>query len=183
MGIVQLFENFSKWALDAIPSLIKANATSRDEIIEVVSDLAAELQDGLNLASIYLRGARNIDNVGELGTYVAQAENALFKYHSEFKICKGLRKLRDRFNRIFDLLPHSITVGQRDEVNNLLREMELDERLIMDELRDLWPPLQQAATGNDPVAAVRSTINQQLQAVTAKRDKIGKIANKIIVSI
>lgn len=183
MGIIELFEKFMAWTVGVVPKLIKANAVSRDEIIDVISDLAAELQDGLNLLAIYLKGAKYIDDLPSLETYIGGAQNALFKYHSEFKICRGLRKLKDRFKRAFDAVPASVSVGQKQEVEDLLNEMEIDERLIMDELRDLWPRLQKVSSQDDAVTAIRTVIDRELDAIAKKQKMIGEIARKIIDSI
>ena len=182
-GLVDLYRRFGDWVLGVIPKLVAANAKSRDEIIDVVSGLAEELQAGLDLAVFYLRRAKRIDDTDDLRRHIDEAQGELLKYCGEFKICLGLRKLRDRFNRLLDPLPASISIGQKSEVQSLLTDMENDEVLIIHELRDIWPKLQTAAAGHEPIANTRSEIDNEIRSLRSRSKEIGEIANSIIDSM
>ena len=177
--ISKLFSRFRDTVVKVIPKLIQANAASRDELIDVVSDLAGELQEGLGLAATYIRGARHLDSPEDLTKHFLQAEQALYRYHSEFKICKGLRKLRDRFNRMFDALPYSLEIGTRQQIEGLLFELERDENMILEEFKDFWPRIQ-ATIAAGPIDVAKAAIDAEVSEVKRKSDHIGEIAREIL---
>jgi hypothetical protein len=181
MPLTELFQQFKKCSVDIIPNTIRANAASRDEMIDVISDLAAELQEGLDLVSIYLRGAKNIDDANELRQHLQKAQSDLLRFHSEFKICRGLRKIHDRFNRLFDSLPYSIDLGQRQEIESLLYDLQQDERLVIEEFGSLWHQCY-TALGSKSIEDIHRMIDDELTKTAEKKRRIGEIARNILQS-
>ena len=181
MPLTELFQQFKQCSVDIIPNMIRANATSRDEMIDVISDLAAELQEGLDLVSIYLRGAKNIDDANELRQHLQKAQSDLLRFHSEFKICRGLRKIRDRFHRLFDSLPYSINLGQRQEIESLLYDLQQDERLVIEEFSSLWHQCY-TALGSKSIEDIHQMIDDELAKTAEKKRRIGEIARNILQS-
>jgi hypothetical protein len=153
MAIDQLFKSFVDLfnPKGTLATLIKANGDARNEFIAVVSSLAAELEEGLTLVEIYLRGARHIQTLPEASQYLLSAQEKLLKFHSEFKICLGLRTLRDRLNRLFDALPAAVELGQKQEIDRLLYELGKDERMVLDEFQMLWTRVSNAVNSAQSV--------------------------------
>ncbi len=60
-----------------IPKLIAANAASRDDLIQIVSELAGEVQEGLSLVATYIRGAAYLETKEEIGKHFFDAETKL----------------------------------------------------------------------------------------------------------
>jgi hypothetical protein len=92
--VTQIFPDLRNVLVTLIPKLLAANAASRDELIQIVSELAAEVQEGLSLVATYIRGAAYLETKEEVGKHFFEAEKTLYRYHSEFKICQGPQRTR-----------------------------------------------------------------------------------------
>jgi RNA-directed DNA polymerase len=131
MGIMELFSAFVKWTIGIIPTLVGANRELRELIRDSVGQVADELSRGMELVALRLQGAKSITDERELAEYLRESREKLLDYHSEFKVCKALRDVNDRFKRAFDPLSASIGIGKVEEVEGLLYELEKDERMIL----------------------------------------------------
>ena len=180
MGVVELFSKLVAWTIGIIPTLVKVNRELRAEIRDVVGTIADELQRGLDLAILYLRGAKNIKDEAELRDYLNSAQQKLLDYHSEFKICRGLRDLRARFNELFDPTKHAIEWGNKGEVISLIYELEKDERLVMDELSGLWQNLNTALSQANGRESLHRAIDESIASLEVKKNKIRESARKVI---
>lgn len=87
MAVENLFSEVGKLLVKVVPDLPKLNNQARDDFIDAISDLAAELQEGLTLVEIYLKGIQRLDDPAEIQKQLLGAQTNLLKYHSEFKIC------------------------------------------------------------------------------------------------
>jgi len=162
-----------------IPKLLAANAASRDELIQVVSELAAEVQEGLSLVATYIRGAAYLETKEEIGKHFFEAETKLYRYHSEFKICQGIRRVRDRFTRMFDALPRSVEIGERQQIEMLLSELQLDESMILEEFGAFWPRVHELLQAR-PLTEAKAAIQAELTTINQKKQLIGTVANEIL---
>lgn len=182
-GVVSLYDKLVGWTIGIVPTLVKSNRALRTEIRDIVGSIADELERGIDLVILYLKGAKNITNKAEFRKYLVSGREKLFELHSEFKICRGLRELRDRFKQWFDPTKHAISWGNQKEVIGLIREMEVDERLIIDELGDFWPKLDKAIQGlnrsNDKWKLLR-LIDEEIESLEVKKKKIKRTARQVI---
>ncbi|SCK11330.1 hypothetical protein VAR608DRAFT_0568 [Variovorax sp. HW608] len=177
--VTEIVPNLAKSLISLIPKLIAANATSRSELIEAVSDMTAEVQEGLGLVATYIRGASYLDTKEEIGKHFLEAEKALYRYHSEFKICRGVRQIRDRFKRMFDAMPKSVQLGEREQVESLLSELQLDESMILEEFGNFWPRIHAILQTQD-IADAKAAIRAELANIEVKKRLIGDTANEIL---
>ena len=54
--VTEIFPNLRNLLLPVIPKLLAANAASRNELIQVVSEMTSEVQEGLALVATSLVG-------------------------------------------------------------------------------------------------------------------------------
>lgn len=179
--VTDLFVKLNNSLVSVIPKLIDANAASRNELVEVVSALAAEVQEGLGLVETYIRGALYLDTQQDLGRHFFEVEKSLYRYHSEFKICRGLRQIRDRFGRMFDAMPHSIALGERKQIELALSELQLEESMILEEFGNLWPRLHDVIQTRS-VTDAKEFIKSELAEVDERKRRIGELAKGILNS-
>ena len=177
--VTEIVPNLAKTLISVIPKLIAANAASRDELIRAVSDMTAEVQEGLGLVATYIRGASYLDSKEDIGKHFFEAEKTLYRYHSEFKICQGVRQIRDRFTRMFDAMPRAVQLGERQQVEMLLSELQLDESMILEEFGEFWPRIH-AIIQTKELADVQVAIRSELATIQHKKKLIGDVANEIL---
>ncbi|MFN6538309.1 MAG: hypothetical protein RM021_018440 [Nostoc sp. EkiNYC01] len=183
MGIVELFIEFAKWAKDALPKIVQKNQELRDEIRKVVNTIAQELHDGLELVELRIKGGRYIKDPERLQEYLLSSREKMIKDFSEFKICAGIRDLRDRFDRVFDPIRFAVELENVNAVKELLYELEKDERLIMDETGELWWKLDEAAQSvgtAEEREALYNLINEQVKLLHQKKANVTATARSII---
>jgi hypothetical protein len=182
-GAVELFSQFTSRLIDAAPKLARKNREIREEIRLVVEEIADELRRGLELIILRLEGAKNIAQPAELSAYLLESREKLFQLHSEFKICRGLRGLQDRFKRMFDSTRLGVEAGREGEIKALLGELELDERLIIDELEDFWPRLQKRAgtlkTSEDR-ARLLAFLDEEIEGLEDRKRRVKKLGRRVI---
>jgi hypothetical protein len=159
--------------------LIAANAAARGDLIQAVSEMTAEVQEGLGLVATYIRGASYLDSKEEIGKHFFEAEKTLYRYHSEFKICRGVRQVSDRFKRMFDAMPKSVQVGERQQVEMLLSELQLDESMILEEFGAFWPRMHDVIQTKE-LPDVKAAIRAELANIEHKKKLIGDAANEIL---
>ncbi|MDM0011981.1 hypothetical protein QTH87_05950 [Variovorax sp. J22P168] len=180
--VTDIFSELASLLVPLLGKAVDANAASRDEIVTVISDMASEVEEGLGLVATYIRGAAYLDSKQEIGKHFFEAEKTLYRYHSEFKICKGLRLLRDRFSRMFDAMPHSVQIGERKRIETLLSELQLDESLIVEEFGDFWRRIH-AALEAQPLDEVKALIRAELESVQDKKRRIQESARTILQAV
>jgi hypothetical protein len=180
MAIENLFSEFCKLLLKVIPNLPQLNSTARNEFIDTISDLATELQEGLSLVEIYLKGIRYLDDPEEIQMQLSKTQEKLLKYYSEFKICKGLRKLRDRFDRLFDALPMAIKIGSKEEIETLLYELSKDERMIIDEFSSLWNRVSYSPVNPHALPELHKILDEEIRHAKETRLKLSDRARELL---
>ncbi len=183
MVVIELFGRFLGLVKDAVPGMVKANGDARNEIITVVSNLAAELQEGMALVALYLRGTRRIESLPEACDHLLACEEKLIKYHSEFKICLGLRMLGDRFHRLLDTLPAAVQMGKRGEIDALLYELGKSEALIIHEFSTLWSRIDDTVKSATTVEDLHPLIDAEVAHAERMSRDIGEKARQILATI
>lgn len=121
------------------------NAASRQEIRDVVGQLADELDRALILADSYLIGVRYSKDDQELVQYLQNASGKLMNSFYEHHICAGLYHLADKFNQIFDPTRFSISIGSYHEIPELINHLKNGERAVLDDLDEVVRQLQNQA--------------------------------------
>jgi hypothetical protein len=182
MAVDQLFKDFISLLnpKETLVKLVKANGDARNEFITVISSLAAELEEGLTLVEIYLRGARHIETLPEASQYLLSAREKLRTFHSEFKICLGLRTLRDRLHRLFDALPASVDLGKKQEIDRLLYELSKDERMVFDEFDSLWTRVHNAVNSARSVQDLHPLIDDEVAHARRVKKAIADSAREVL---
>jgi hypothetical protein len=181
MGILALFQELTEWIL-MVPKLVKLNSKQRQEIRDVVGELADELDRGLQLVKFRVDGAIRIATSsssppGELDAYLAESEVKLSNSFSEFKICRGIREKRDHFAQLFHPAKASIRTENIGKVERLLGELERDERLIYDEVGPLLNDLRVAARAD--ATCFPEAAENCLSKIAKRQKQIKKLARKI----
>ena len=177
--VTEIIPNLAKSLVSVIPKLIAANAASRADLIKAVTDMTSEVQEGLGLVATYIRGARYLASKEEIGKHFFEAEKTLYRYHSEFKICQGVREISDRFKRMFDAMPRSVQLGERQEVESLLFELQLDESMILEEFGAFWPHVH-SIVQTKGLADVKEAIQSELAGIEEKKKLIGDAAKEVL---
>ena len=179
--VTEILPSLRNLLVPVIPKLLATNATSRDELIEVVSEMTTEVQEGLALVATYIRGAAYLETKEEIGKHFFEAEKTLYRYHSEFKLCQGIRKIRDRFTRMFDAMPYSIELGERQKIESLFSELQLDENMILEEFGQFWPRIHDVLQTRS-IADAKAAIQAELIDIDRKKKLIGDTAHEILRS-
>lgn len=182
MTLVEMLKTAVADILKLGPSV---NAASRKEIIDVVGNLADELDRALAAGESYLTGARYSIDDAELIRYLDNAESTLMRSFMEHHVCAGLYHLADRMTQIFDPLKLCIDVRHYGEVINLIDRLRNGERSILDDLDALVADMRnhsnQLGVASSPaqVASVKSSIDQSIayykEKLAAKRRKLKSI--------
>jgi hypothetical protein len=166
-----------------IPALVKLNAEGRQKIRDAVGIVADELIRGLNLVQSRIEGAkvlaRSTDGGAKLAlqTYMAETTNKLFDAFSEFKICRGLRETRDEFVRPFALAKATVRTENVRKINDMLNQLEQDERLIIDEVGPLLSDLSQAASVS--LESFLTLAEASLKQIQSRRVKLRRLARQV----
>ncbi len=82
---------------------------------------------------------------------------------------------------MFDSLPHAISIGERQEIESLLSELQLDESMIMEEFGALWPRLHETIQTRSAGEA-KEAIRSELAAIEEKKKRIGRLATEILTT-
>jgi hypothetical protein len=165
-----------------IPALVKLNAEGRQKIRDAVGTVADELIRGLGLVQSRIEGAKVIARSTKKGskealqTYMAKTTAKLFDAFSEFKICKGLRETRDEFVRPFALAKASVRMKNVSKITQLLKRLEHDERMIIDEVGPLLDELSRATKSKQDFIAVADA---KLQQIDDRRTKLRNLAREV----
>jgi hypothetical protein len=182
MGVIGTFKDLIDMVL-VVPKLTKLNATLRQDIRDAVGVVADELTRGLGLVESRLEGAKVLARSSQRGskaalrTYMAETQGKLFEAFSEFKICRGLRETRDRFTRPFDLARASVRVGNVRKIDQLLHELENDERLIIDEVGPFISELSTAAAG--PSEKFIALADARIRMIKQRAARLKRLARQV----
>jgi hypothetical protein len=125
MSIVDTFVNAATGLLTALPRHMKGE---RSEALEAVLELGSALQRSIDLAIIYLKGVEGIDDPAELDQYLSDGRHKLRHMSDEFKICRRLYALRDKFRHYFS--GARFAVGR--DAQDLLDVLVHGERSVID---------------------------------------------------
>jgi hypothetical protein len=131
------FQAFIKAAKSIVTIGASANATSRQEIIDVVGILSDELDRALSITVSYLVGAKYSIDDNELSRYLADVDGTLMRSYHEHHICAALYHLADRFKQIFDPTKFSVDISNFNEIPRLISELQNGEQVVLDDLQDI----------------------------------------------
>jgi hypothetical protein len=182
IGAIATFKELVDWIL-LIPKLVKINAQQRQETRDAVGTVADELIRGLDLVAQHIEGGKRIaeskqkGSKKELQDYLSDTEWKLRKSFSEFKICRGLREKRDHFKQLFHPASASVKRKNLGTVNDLLGELEHDERMIIDEVGPMIVDLRSAARKSKK--SYVDAADQSLQQIKSRKTMIRRLARKI----
>jgi hypothetical protein len=160
MGVLSEFMDAAIGVVKVGPKLDRAQ---RQEIRDVIGQLADELDRALTLTEAYLAGARNSRDAADMAAYFREAPNKLMQGFNEYKICGGLYALEDRFQRAFDPARLSVSAGNLQQFRRLISSLGYGERMIIDDLDDLMIRLRSLADDidqapHDEYAGVRDQV-------------------------
>ncbi len=165
-----------------------ANASSREDIRNVIGQLADELDRALMLADSYLMGVQYSRDDQDLVQYLQSVNGKLMGSFQEHHVCAGLYQLADKFGQVFDPTRFSIAISKYSEIPALINHLKSGERAVLDELDDITQALQQLAMQlkqatpanidaiklniSDTVLESRSAIENHRKQIKAMRRKI-----------
>ncbi|MDO6712971.1 hypothetical protein Q4567_19710 [Aliiglaciecola sp. 2_MG-2023] len=174
------FQAFIKAAKSIITIGSSANATSRQEIIDVVGSLSDELDRALSLTDSYLIGAKFSVDDNELARYLADVDGTLMRSYHEHHVCAALYHLADKFDQIFDPTRFSVDITSYKEIPRLIDELKNGEQVVLDDLqeiaiklRDYSNELHSGSTSRDDILKAieyhRKEIETYRKQIKAKR--------------
>jgi hypothetical protein len=76
-------------------------------------------------------------------------------------------------------LPHSIEIGERTNIENLLSELQLDESMILEEFGEFWPRVH-TVLQTQSLEEAKSAIQAELTSIEERKRLVGKIAHEIL---
>jgi DNA mismatch repair ATPase MutS len=186
MPTLQAFFDAGKTILSFGVSL---NATNRQEICEVVGQIADELDRALVLADSYLVGARYSRDNQELIQYLQNAHGKLMSSFYEHQVCAGLYHLADKFAQVFDPTRYAISIASYHQIPELINHLKNGERAVLDDLDEVVRQLQDQAyllstAAIDQSEAIKNDIFNALQThrreLEKHRKKIKTLRRKIV---
>lgn len=121
------------------------NAAGRQEIRDVVGQLADELDRALVLSDSYLVGVRYSRDDQDLIQYLQTASSKLLTSYHEHHVCAGLYQLADKFRQVFDPIRFSVSISSHQEIPALIGQLKNGERAILDDLDEIVAQLQESA--------------------------------------
>jgi hypothetical protein len=117
----------------------------RQDIQTIVGELADELQRSIDLLNIYFDGIKGSGDNNKLAAYLREGSNKVFTSFQEFRVCAGLYELKDRFKGIFDPVGASVGMGNKGTIVRLIDDLAYGERMVFDDLSDIFDTLRQYA--------------------------------------
>ena len=181
MPLITNFGDFVEIVL-VLPKLAKLNRDNRKILRDAVGTVADELQRGLGLVKLRIEGAKVIARSADrsarknLQQYMLETEAKLFEAFSAFKICQGLRDVRDRVKSPFDSLAGAIAIQHIGRVKAVMLELESDERMIIDEAGPLLNSLSVAAKG--PLDQFGTEADKVIRQLERRASKIKTLAKQ-----
>lgn len=169
-----------------------ANASSREEIRNVIGQLSDELDRALMLADSYLMGVQYSRDDQDLVQYLQSVNGKLMGSFQEHHVCAGLYQLADKFAQVFDSTRFSVAISNYNEIPILVNHLKSGERAVLDELDDITQALQaqaillKKATPADVDAIklnISNTVSQSRSAIEKHRKQIKAMRRKIIDSM
>lgn len=182
MGILETFKELVKFVA-FIPNLVKINQEARQRIRDAVGTVADELIRGLSLVESRIAGGKVLARSHENGAnaslqaYMAETNGKLYDAFAEFKICRGLREIRDDFARPFAVARAAVKIGNINKIDELLSLLEQDERLIGNEVGPLIHNLTEAAARSN--ADFLKTADEALLLIAKRRARLRRLARQV----
>jgi len=157
------------------------NAACRQDIRDIVGQLADELDRALVLADSYLLGVRFSKDDQELGIYLQSASSKMMSNFYENHVCAGLYHLADKFEQVFNPTRFSVSVQSYREIPDLIASLKNGERAILDDLDEMIQQLQNysyklGTTSPSDMAVLKEDINK---AIEYHRHEISKHRTRI----
>jgi hypothetical protein len=75
--VTEIAPRLGSLLIPVIPELVASNAASRHELIDAVSEMTKEVQEGLGLVATFVRRASYLETKDEMGKHFFQAEKEL----------------------------------------------------------------------------------------------------------
>lgn len=169
-------------AAKAVVSLgASTNAACRQDIRDVVGQLADELDRALVLTDSYLTGARFSKDDQELILYLQSANSKLMSNLYENHVCAGLYHLADKFEQVFQPTRFSVSLQSRSEIPELIRHLKNGERAVLDDLDEMIQQLQAYSYKLQAVAPLDTkTVKDEItQAIEYHRVEVAKHRSKL----
>lgn len=170
---MNILNDFGKSIASILKFGSKLNKEQREEIRNVVGELADELDRSIRLTQFYLEGIKNLKNKDEIIEYLRDGSNKLLHSYSEYKVCAGLYSLHDRFDQIFDSVKLSVSVGNIDKIHNLIDSLSNGERMIIDgqqtllnSLREFADELDLTSSDDEPDLRKEIIVNLNIEHAT-----------------
>lgn len=169
-----------KALFEAAKTIVKlgaaTNAACRQDIRDVVGQLADELDRALGLADAYLVGIRFSKDDAEMASYLQSVSSKLMNNFYENHVCAGLYSLADKFEQVFNPTRFSVSIGSKSEIKDLIQHLKDGERAVIDDLNEMVAQLQDYAmqlhaAKPDEIATLKDRI---AQATAYHRDQIKK---------
>ena len=181
------FQAFIKAAKSIITIGSTANASSRQEIIDVVGKLSDELDRALSITDSYLVGAKYSIDDNELSRYLADVDGTLMRSYHEHHICAALYHLADKFNQIFDPTRFAVDISNFNEIPRLIGELQNGEQVILDDLQDISVNLRNYSnelfSGSIDREAVLKAIEYHREEINRYRKQIKKKRRELLSKI
>jgi hypothetical protein len=166
--------------IDAAKAIVTAgastNATSRQEIRDVVGKLGDELDRAFSITDSYLVGAKFSVDDNELARYLADVEGKLMNSYYEHHICAGIYQLADKFSQVFDPTRFSVAVAHYAEIPRLIDELKRGEQVMLDDLQDMAANLRHYSSSLHAGTMTRSQI---LDAIEYHRKEIDRYRRSV----
>ena len=80
---------------------------------------------------------------------------------------------------MFDALPRSVEFGEKNQIESLLSELQLDESMVLEEFGEFWPRIHHALQ-TQPIEDAKAIIQAELTNIEEKKRQIGNIAFEIL---
>ncbi len=154
MSTLGVFFDAAKAALTLGP---KTDAAGRQEIRDVVGQLADELDRALSLADSYLAGVAYAENDLALVQYLQGGHGRLMGNFREHNVYAAMTHLADKFGQVFDPAKFTVSLDSHADIPKLIRHLADHERAVLDDLAGMDQQLQGYAAklgaANDKQAA------------------------------
>lgn len=170
------FQAFIKAAKSIVTVGASLNATSRQEIRDVVGKLGDELDRALSLTDSYLTGAKYSIDDDELSRYLSDVDGKLMGSFYEHHICAALYHLADKFEQIFDPTKFSVSIASFDEIPRLVNELKNGEQVVLDDLQDIADKLREYA--NELISGLSDRENI-LKAIEYHREEVKRYRTQL----
>jgi hypothetical protein len=184
MGALKVFGELIK-TLRGLPKLVKLNSDGRQQIRDAAGTVADELTRGLQLVGQRISGAQTIVRTTEPGRardrelqkYLDESQRKLFDAFAEFKICRSLRTTRAQFKELFGLPKLAASMGTGKTIQGLLAELEMDERMIIDEVGPMLRDLRRRAGSSE--SAFHRAAEQHKRSLLDREERVRRLAREV----